>query len=471
VRVALVNTNRIKPPIAPIGLDYLAEALHAAGHEVEVLDLCWADDWQAAIPGFFDHRSFGLVGVTLRNTDDCAYTTRHSFLPECAEFVHTVRRHTDALVVLGGVGFSVMPEQILDLCDAEAGIWGAGEFATVDLANLLEEKREWRDLPHLVRRRDGSWRRNPAPRAHSRELPPMRRRWVDNPRYFREGGQAGIETKRGCSSLCIYCADPIAKGRKVMARLPGAVADELQALLGQGIDHVHTCDSEFNIPEGHAREVCGEMIRRHLGRKLQWYAYCSATPFPPELARLMRRAGCAGINFGVDSGDAGMLKALKRDYTPEDILKAARSCKEAGLAVMFDLLLGAPGETRESIARTIELMRRAEPDRIGVAVGVRVYPGTHLAALVTQGERRAGLTGGGSAPDPLFFMEPNVAPFVFDLLDDLIGEDRRFLFFDPSRPDRNYNYNANQRLVEAIGKGFRGAYWDILRRYEPEKCI
>jgi hypothetical protein len=62
-------------------------------------------------------------------------------------------------------------------------------------------------------------------------------------------------------------------------------------------------------------------------------------------------------------------------------------------------------------------------------------------------------------------MEPAVSPFVFDLLDGLIGEDERFFFFDPSKPERNYNYNANQRLVDAIAKGYRGAYWDILRKY------
>jgi len=69
--------------------------------------------------------------------------------------------------------------------------------------------------------------------------------------------------------------------------------------------------------------------------------------------------------------------------------------------------------------------------------------------------------------EPLFFIEPKIAPFISELLDELIGGDTRFLFFDPSRPDRNYNYNANQLLVEAIQAGYRGAYWDILRRYKP----
>jgi radical SAM superfamily enzyme YgiQ (UPF0313 family) len=466
MRVALVNTNRIKPPIAPIGLEYVAEAVNAAGHQVEVLDLCWADDWGSAIATFFEKTSFALVGVTLRNSDDSAFTSRQSFLPEFAEIVNAIRRHTDALIVLGGVGFSVMPEQVLSLCEANAGVWGGGEFALVKLASRMEAKREWLDLPNLVWRGNGNYHRNPAAAPPLASLPRMSRTWIDNPRYLREGGQAGIETKRGCPCPCVYCADPIAKGKQTHTRPPEAVVDELERLLAQGIDHIHTCDSEFNIPERHASEVCSQIIRRHLGDKFRWYAYCAPVPFSPVLARLMHRAGCVGINFGVDSGDEEILRRLKREFTPADILNATHSCQAEGMAVMLDLLLGSSGESRESIIRTIELMRHAEPDRVGVAVGVRVYPGTELADVVMQEKLKEGRVGGDGPLEPLFFLEPGIAPHVFELLDQLIGDDRRFLFFDPARPDRNYNYNANQRLVDAIKKGYRGAYWDILRRYE-----
>ncbi len=80
MRVALLNTNRIEPPIAPIGLDYVAEALDASGHEVEICDPPGGKDWELAIKQFFRHREFDLVGVTLRNTDDCVFTSRQSFL-------------------------------------------------------------------------------------------------------------------------------------------------------------------------------------------------------------------------------------------------------------------------------------------------------------------------------------------------------------------------------------------------------
>ena len=464
MRVALVNTNLIQPPIAPIGLDYVAEALHAAGHQPAVLDLCFEPDPHAAIARFFAASTYGVVGVTLRNTDDCGYASRWSFLPQFADLITAIRRHTGAPLVLGGVGFSVMPEQALALTGADLGVWGEGEFVFPELARRLERGEEYRDLPGLLWPRQGAFERNPPSAPALDALPAMRRAWIDNPLYFLHGGQAGFETKRGCPMRCVYCADLVAKGGRVRARPPAAVAEELECLLAQGIDHLHTCDPEFNLPPSHALAVCEELTRRRLGDRLRWYAYCSPAPFPSELALAMRRAGCVGINFGVDSGDAGMLRRLGRAHTPADILDAARRAKDAGIAVMLDLLLGAPGESRESLARTVGLMRQADPDCVGVSLGVRVYPGTELARQVASEDLRAGLCGGQSPADPLFFLEPAVAPFAAALLDSLIGDDPRFFFFDPSRPKRNYNYHANQRLRDALRAGLRGAYWDILRR-------
>jgi radical SAM superfamily enzyme YgiQ (UPF0313 family) len=468
MRIALVNTNRIVPPIAPIGLEYIAEVMSIERHDVLILDLCWEEEWQSAIASFFNDKSCDLIGVTLRNTDDCAFTTRQSFVDEFSDIVDEIRKCTNGLIVVGGVGFSTLPEEILRQSDADIGIWGDGEFAFTELARRLDRGLDWGKIPNLIWKQNERIHKNP-PRFHSLDhLPSISRRWIENVRYFREGGQIGFETKRGCNRNCIYCADPIARGKQIRSRQPKVVADELTDLLEQGIDHLHTCDSEFNIPEEHATEICKEIIRRGLGDHIHWYAYCTPRPFSIELAKLMRRSGCVGINFGVDNGDDTMLRRLKRDFTSDDILNAARFCREVGILVMFDLLLGSPGESRESIVKTIELMKRADPDSVGVVIGVRVYPGTELAELVKRNHLRMGLCGSATLIGSLFFLEPEVSPFVSELLDKLIAGDQRFLFFNPENPNKNYNYNANQRLVEAIRSGYRGAYWDILRRIEGE---
>jgi hypothetical protein len=465
MKVALINTNRMQPPIAPIGLDYIASALKAAGHEIKLLDLCWEEDAESTIAGFFNGPEFGLVGMTLRNTDDCVFTSRQSFLAGFLDLVKAVRKNSAAPIVLGGVGFSTMPGQVLSLADVDYGVWGDGEFVMPALADRLEKSDKNLDLPNLILRLNGAWRRNPPAMRSLKDLPPMRRELVDNAWYFQHGGQSGFETKRGCFGDCTYCADPVAKGKQVRVRPPAAVADEIEALIEQGIDCLHTCDGEFNMPEDHALAICREITRRGLGGKIRWYAYCAPAPFSRELAGAMRRAGCAGIDFGADNGSEKMLHRLGRNFCPRDIFNATRWSREEGMSVMLDLLLGAPGESRDSIVQTVELMKRVDPDRVGVSLGVRVYPGTALEGEVAGRKDTDGLVGGGSPFDPLFFLEPGIEKGVFEWLHALIGDDRRFLFYDLSRPKQNYNYNDNQRLVDAIRQGHRGAYWDILRKF------
>lgn len=468
MRVALINTNRMKPPIAPIGLEYVAEALASMGHHPEIIDLCWAEDWKVEIAQFFSRNSFGLIGVTLRNTDDCAFGSRQSFIEEFIEIIRCIRNHSDALIIIGGIGFSIMSEEVISRCPADAGLKGDGEFSFPSLVSSIEKGEDWHNIPGLVFLFNGNLHHN-TPEMHTlNKLPRQSRSWVDNRRYFELGGQGGIETKRGCSQHCIYCPEPAAKGKVVRVRPPEDVFFEIKNLHEQGIDHLHTCDSEFNIPEEHALEICREISENELGEKLRWYAYCSPVPFSRELAMEMRRAGCAGINFGIDSGDDRMLRRLKRSFTTEDIIRTVQICRETGIVTMLDLLLGAPGENEESIRNTVEFVRRTEAERVGISAGVRVYPGTALSEMIASGTLDKGFFTRTEIKkdlsEPLFFIEPALGQGMFELLDRLIGNDERFFFFDPAKPAQNYNYNANQRLIDAIAKGYRGAYWDILRR-------
>jgi radical SAM superfamily enzyme YgiQ (UPF0313 family) len=256
-------------------------------------------------------------------------------------------------------------------------------------------------------------------------------------------------------------------------RPPEEVASELEGLVKRGITHFHTCDSEFNLPCDHAEEVCRELIKKKLGDKLQWYAYAAPPDFPEELARLMRRAGCAGINFGVDSGDGRILKALGRRHSPADLRAIATRCHTHGFSFMFDLLLGGPGETRATIRQTIDLMKAINPSRVGISLGVRVYPGTRFGRAL--GKKMAispeGFFGtlGKEMLTPLFFLAPALGDDIVSYVKNLIGQDPRFFFGSSEDIVENYNYNDNTCLVQALKKGYKGAFWDILRRVEERR--
>ena len=470
--VTLINTNLMRPPISPLGLDYLAQSLEERGFKVDILDLCFSPHPLSQIENYFTKNHPQIIGVTIRNTDDCFYVSGDFFLPHIKKIVNEIKKRTFAPIVLGGSGFCVMPKGILRYCDVNLGMVGDCEESFPLLIQQILKGRDIKGIPGLIYEDTYGLISTGFPDLDLKKLPLQSRDFIDNERYFREGGMGSIETKRGCNQGCIYCVDPLIKGRKIRLRPPEHVVWELKRLLQKGINYVHICDSEFNLPPEHAERICQEIIKEKLHTKLHWYAYCSPSPFSGKLAFLMHKAGCAGINFGVDSGNDRMLKRLGRSFTSREIEETARFCQRYGIVFMYDLLLGGPGESKETLRDTIELMKRVNPHRVGVAIGVRVYPGTPLSSrILRQGplEKNRHLHGEVLHQDffkPTFYLSSELGDEIFPYVEKLVGDDERFFFAKDVGKSKNYNYNQNIVLVKAIDKGYRGTYWDILRKVQ-----
>jgi radical SAM superfamily enzyme YgiQ (UPF0313 family) len=474
--LTLINTNRMQPPIGPIALDYIAASAKEAGIDVEVVDLCFADDPSKMLRGYFATHSPQLVGLSFRNTEDCFWPSARWFVPDFAETIRDIRSMTDAPIVIGGVGFSIFAKRVVEYAGADFGIRGDGEQAIVSLYNKLRQSKSFERVDGLIWRANGEVRCN-QPSWPARLSLPTTRDQIDNLTYFKRGGQCGIETKRGCNRLCIYCADPLTKGPTIRLREPSEIADEVQSLMAQGVDVLHLCDSEFNIPREHAYAVCEEFNRRSIGKKLRWYTYMAVVPFDAKLAEVMSKAGCIGINFTGDSASESMLRTYGQTYQKEDIASAVHLCRENGIKVMIDLLLGGPGETPETASQTIDHIKQANPDCAGASLGVRIYPGTKMAEvaanegpLETNSNIRRKYSGPVDLFQPTFYISQALGSKPAKLIKDLIDGDKRF--FEPmeemtSEADEfgqstDHNYNDNMELTEAIKNGRRGAYWDIL---------
>jgi radical SAM superfamily enzyme YgiQ (UPF0313 family) len=461
--LTLINTNTMQPAIAPIGLDYIAGMALQAAIETELVDLCLAENPDITLRDYFAKNKPNLIGLSFRNVDDCFWPSCQWFVPKLAGLVKQIKTLTAAPIVIGGVGFSIFAKQIVLYSGADFGVIGDGEQAIISLYHQLKNNQS----PSRNSVIDGLLNQ-PGQLAL-----PTSRNAIDNPTYFKRGGQIGLETKRGCNRNCIYCADRLSKGTKIRTRKPAEVADEAQALLAQGIDVLHICDSEFNVPGSHAKAVCEEFIRRGLGKKLRWYTYMAVTPFDAELASAMRKAGCVGIDFTGDSASSAMLKTYRQPHTANDLAKAVRLCKENSITVMFDLLLGGPGETPESAKETIDFIKQIEPDCAGAPLGVRIYPGTEIADIVkkegnleTNPNIKRKYAGPIDLFNPTFYISHQLGDRPARLIKDLIAGDKRF--FEPIDEQdaalTDHNYNDNTELVNAITSGARGAYWHILHK-------
>jgi len=473
--LVLINTNHMQPPIAPVGLDYVAGAAIRAGIETQVIDLCLAEDRQAELESFFANNTADLIGLSFRNVDDCFWPSAKWFVPVLGGLIDKIGALSNAPIVVGGVGYSIFPKQILEAAGADFGICGDGEASIVKLYNELKGAKCFEKVEGLLWRNGGDICAN-AP-AWPEELSLVNiRDAVDNEKYFALGGQCGIETKRGCDRKCLYCADPIAKGPAVRMRSAVDVVDEMAILCNRGIDVFHICDAEFNMPAQHATEVCEEIIRRNMGQWVRWYCYMSVRPFDKSLSELMHKAGCLGIDFTTDSASPLMLRCYRQPYMKQDIGQAVKYCKDAGIRVMTDLLLGGPGETKQTVTETIDYMKSIAPDCVGAGLGVRIYPGTGMADIViAEGDLesnpniRRKYEGKVDFLKPTFYIARSMGPSPAQMVRDIIGDDKRF--FPPAleaENDEGHNYNDNTQLCDAIKNGARGAYWDILRNLRDQ---
>jgi radical SAM superfamily enzyme YgiQ (UPF0313 family) len=191
----------------------------------------------------------------------------------------------------------------------------------------------------------------------------------------------------------------------------------------------------------------------------------------------MSKAGCVGIDFTGDSAAPSMLKTYGQTHRKEDLASAVQLCRDNNIKVMFDLLLGGPGETAKTAAQTIDFIKKIDPDCAGAPLGVRIYPGTEMAHIVesegppeTNPNIRRKYDGPVDFFKPTFYISQALGPKPANLVRDLIAGDKRF--FEPmpetvleeGQLSTDHNYNDNTELVEAIKAGARGAYWDILHQ-------
>ena len=117
-----VNTETEPYPVEPIGLAYIAASLVKEGHAVKVLDLCFEEDGPHAVLSAIEGFRPGLIGISLRNTDNLTYPKSVSYLPPVREVVSAIRKKTAATVIIGGSGFSLFPKETLEYLGLDYGI-------------------------------------------------------------------------------------------------------------------------------------------------------------------------------------------------------------------------------------------------------------------------------------------------------------------------------------------------------------
>jgi len=474
--IALINPNTLKPPISPVGLEYIAEVLSQDGYQIVWIDLCFSDNWEHTLKMDLSNSNIDLIGITIRNLDEAMMSSQTFFVDFINNIVQLCRQLSNAPIFLGGAGFSITPCEILNYTQADFGLVGNGVNSISDFITAIQNQTYAKFPGCTYKNDDGKILINPSNKKLINKYPTFlfHRNFANLERYFQEGGQVGIETKRGCSQKCIYCVESAKEDITVELRKPESVLFEIEQLINRGINVFHWCDSEFNIPLEQALQICEAIIRKGINKKIKWYTYGSPVPFTEELAVKMEQAGCKGINFGVDSLHNKQLRLLQKPHRYEDIKRLINILNKTNIAVMFDLLIGGPGETKETALFTIEHALKLKPHALGIAVGVRLYPytvlGQNILSLYKTGHISETSIHGKPIEQnknlfhPTYYLSEKIDTDFFKYLSDLVKNNPSVFLSLPANEEGSYSYCNHDYLTNAIKNGSRGAYWDILRK-------
>lgn len=454
MRIFLVSVNRETAPypVAPLGVAYIAGAARDAGHEVEILDLCFSPDIRGDIFRTISRFSPELIGISIRNVDNLSWPASVSYLDEIRQAVDALKAASDAPIVAGGPGFSIFPETLLETLDLEMGIVGEGEQAFCALARSLSEGSAVPAAHGLVRRGEpANARKRRAGALAGKGLPA--RDLLDNASYLERGGMANLQTKRGCPFGCVYCTYPQISGTKFRKRTGREVVDEIEEIVARhGIDNVFFVDDVFNWPHEHAMEICEEIRAR--GVAVEWTCFATPLGMTPALAKAMKRAGCRGVEFGTDTASPSLLAALRKPFGLPEIFAASEACREAGLPDAHYLIFGGPGESKETLAETFAAFDRINPRAALALLGIRVYPNTPLHGIAVK--------EGAVAPDddliePRFYISPQLGP------DALISEVASHARSRGNWVVPSLGIRSDPALLAALRRmGHKGPLWDML---------
>jgi radical SAM superfamily enzyme YgiQ (UPF0313 family) len=377
------NTEKINMPTLPMGLGCVAKALEAAGHSVDFVDLMTVVDWQSLLRERLSRHTPDIIGISIRNIDDQVSAASRFLLEKAREVVDFCRMITSAPILLGGAGYSIFPQSVLDYLGADMGIQGEGEQALVMLLDRMESLAPLTDVPGLYIKGQGLQ----APRRYIRELDrfPLPEPDLFDPRLAADPDYyLPVQTRRGCPLNCSYCATSTIEGNLIRRRSPQAVIESLARWRAAGFSRVYFVDNVFNLPEHYALALCQQIDRARLD--IRWRAILYPGHVSETLVRAMAQAGCRDVALGFESGVQPILDALHKRFSLDDIRRAARLLADHGIGRMGFLLLGGPGETRETALQSLAFTDSLKLEAVKLTVGLRIYPHTELARIAVEEE-------------------------------------------------------------------------------------
>jgi anaerobic magnesium-protoporphyrin IX monomethyl ester cyclase len=374
--------TRKMQPYPPLGTLYAAALLRHSGLSVAVWDTMLNDPEVGFEAALRQHRP--KIVVVFEDNFNFLSKMCLTRMREVAFHILEISRQAGAMVLVNGSDSSdhtleylqkgfrcvLLGEAESTLLEAVSHLLKGEESALERVAGLAYLHRQTREMVKTGQRdlmRDLN--RLPFPSRDLIDINQYRTAWKAAHGYF----SLNIVASRGCPYRCNWCAKPL-YGDSFSVRSPALVAEEMRQLKYEfGAERLWFADDIFGLRPKWVRQLADEVEK--LDAAIPFKIQSRVDLMTPDTVQALRRAGCAEVWMGAESGSQKILDAMEKGTRVDQIAKARENLRRAGIRACYFLQFGYPGETWRDIQSTIKLVRDTRPDDIGVSVSYPL-PGT-----------------------------------------------------------------------------------------------
>lgn len=411
MKVLIISTNRhpLPVPVMPIGACIVAEAAESAGHTVKVVDLMFKKNPLQSVELALDDIKPDVIGLSVRNIDNNDMQNPVFFVKDLIPLIETVRRKSEATIILGGSAASVMPEELMRYTGISCAVLGDGEVVFPELLRRLSNGGNVKEAPGVALIDGDEFVSHPrlsGGPSHECIVPDFAR-WIDVREYLSQLSTVPLQTKLGCHFKCIYCTYRKIEGNTYRLFDPEGITELIKRLASSGLRDIEFVDNVFNSPYYHAAALCENLARERVRVRL-YSLELNPLLIDDTLITVMERAGFRSIGITVESASDEVLHGLRKGYTAGDVHRAAQVVRNHKLPCVWIFMLGGPCETEATVRKTLRFAEKfiRPHDTAFFGIGVRVYPGTELETIA----RQQGVLSLSSEEmfTPVFYVSPEI---------------------------------------------------------------
>jgi radical SAM superfamily enzyme YgiQ (UPF0313 family) len=351
--------------LIPNQLFYLREFLVSQGvGGIDILNLSGVKNFLKKIPLNYEY-----YGISF-------FTPQFKIASDISAYI---KENSKGVIIGGGHHVTALPEESLEKSSLDVVVRGEGEQSLLQI--ITGQKLS--QIDGITYRNDnGAIKNNPERKLIQNidNLPFPNYDSVNFEEYpgMKTNGnhskfQMSLMTSRGCPYSCAFCASRKFWRQKARFNSSGYVIAALDYLRSLGINQFRFDDDNFDLKLSRLERICAD-LRKH---KSVWTCMMRSENVTKEKIQLMKHSGCSWIALGVETGSNKLLRFINKSETVENHKQACKIISKAGINVLAYLMVGLPGETQETVNKTVDFIKTQPVDKYTTSMFVP-FPGTEI---------------------------------------------------------------------------------------------